>query len=98
MHAFSSPPGSAGAAFARLLGTAALVPLATPAFPQARADAGPLPIEITVEASRGGSLTQASVERQRQSVLQNAARKARDDGVLPGPRPQPLRRPALCLL
>jgi iron complex outermembrane receptor protein len=72
MHAASSPPGSAGAAFARVLGTAALVALGGPALAEPRADASPVPIEITVEASRGGSLTQPSVERQRETLNQNA--------------------------
>src|SRR3954470_21296904 len=72
MHAASSPPGSAGAALARLLGTAVLAVLGGPALAEPRADASPVPIEITVEASRGGSLTQPSVERQRETLNQNA--------------------------
>src|SRR4051794_10195814 len=55
------------------LGGASLVALvAAPALAEPRSDAASVPIEITVEASRGGSLTQPSVERQRESVLQNA--------------------------
>lgn len=78
MHALPVSGGPFGAALPSLArGLAIAAVSAVPALAQSQprtADPAPTPIEITVEASRdtGGSLTQTSVERQRETLNQNA--------------------------